>query len=110
MGGKPLELKPDPVALASIDPFSAASSKHHHTSRAVKHIEDDPVAIEKMLEEFFTCEKLFLILTNSGKPIYSSQGDIYQLSPIIATLYAMIAKIQTIESLVGKKTANVQPG
>jgi len=27
----------------------------------------------------------------------SREGDIYQLSPIIATLYAMISKLQTIE-------------
>ena len=49
------------------------------------------------MEKFFMVDKLFLIMTNSGKPVYSSQGDIYQLSPIIATLYAMLSKLQTIE-------------
>lgn len=53
----------------------------------------DPEEVEK----FFKVEKLFIIMTNSGKPVYSSQGDIYQLSPIIATLYAMLSKLQTIE-------------
>jgi hypothetical protein len=45
------------------------------------------------MEKFFMVDKLFLIMTNSGKPVYSSQGDIYQLSPIIATLYAMLSKL-----------------
>jgi len=58
---------------------------------------DDDLMNPEDLEKFFKVEKLFLIMTNSGKPVYSSQGDIYQLSPIIATLYAMLSKLQTIE-------------
>jgi hypothetical protein len=50
-----------------------------------------------MLDSFFTTDKLFLILTNSGKPVYTSSGDLYQLSPLIATLYAMVAKVQSFE-------------
>jgi hypothetical protein len=34
-------------------------------------------------------------LTSAGKPVYTSQGDIYHLSPIIATLYAIISKVET---------------
>lgn len=34
-------------------------------------------------------------MTNAGKPVYSMNGDIYQLSPIFATIYAIISKCQT---------------
>jgi hypothetical protein len=50
---------------------------------------------ENDLEEFFTSDKLFLVFTNAGKPVFTSHGDIYHLSPIIATLYAIISKIET---------------
>ena len=36
-----------------------------------------------------------MILTNAGKPVFSMNGDIYNLSPIFATLYAIISKSQT---------------
>ena len=47
------------------------------------------------LDNFFDCDRNFIIISNAGKPIYSSYGDIYALSSIYATLYAMISKIQT---------------
>ena len=47
------------------------------------------------LDEFFDANHNFIILSNAGKPIYSLHGDIYNLSSIYATLYAMISKIQT---------------
>ena len=47
------------------------------------------------LDEFFEQETNFIILTNAGKPIYAMHGDIYSLSSIFATLYAMISKVQT---------------
>lgn len=50
---------------------------------------------ETELEDFFSSDKLFLVFTNAGKPVYTSHGDIYRLSPIIATLYAIISKIET---------------
>ena len=49
------------------------------------------------MENFFKCERNFIILSNSGKPIFSLNGDIYALSSIYATLYAMISKMQTFE-------------
>eukprot|EP00347_Sterkiella_histriomuscorum_P009279 403341817 len=55
--------------------------------------EDD----EKELQAFFSNERLYLVFTNAGKPVYSSYGDIYQLSPIIATLYAILSKVHTFE-------------
>lgn len=33
---------------------------------------DDEIGTAEQLDSFFTVEKVFLILTNSGKPIYSS--------------------------------------
>ena len=48
--------------------------------------------------EFLQTEKLFLIMTTAGKPVFSSHGDIQTLAPIIATLYAMISKVETIEN------------
>ena len=45
------------------------------------------------LDHFFNCERNFMILSNSGKPLFSLNGDIYALSSIYATLYAMISKM-----------------
>jgi len=39
-----------------------------------------------------------MIFTNAGKPVFSSTGDIYHLSPIIATLYAIISKYETFQT------------
>lgn len=57
----------------------------------VKNVDNDMIEIEK----FFNSERNFIILTNSGKPLFSSQGDIYTLSSIYATLYAIVSKVQT---------------
>ena len=45
------------------------------------------------MEALFNCDRNYIILTNSGKPLFSSKGDIYTLSSIYATLYAMVSKI-----------------
>ncbi|CDW87641.1 UNKNOWN [Stylonychia lemnae] len=52
---------------------------------------------EKELHAFFSNQRLYMVFTNAGKPVYSSYGDIYQLSPIIATLYAILSKVHTFE-------------
>ena len=57
----------------------------------VKNQDNDKIEIDK----FFNSERNYIILTNSGKPLFSSQGDIYLLSSIYATLYAIVSKIQT---------------
>jgi hypothetical protein len=36
-------------------------------------------------------------MTTAGKPVYSLHGDIYVLSPIFATLYAIISKIEAFK-------------
>ena len=46
------------------------------------------------LDSFFDSDHNFVILSNAGKPIYSLNGDIYSLSSVYATLYAMISKVQ----------------
>jgi hypothetical protein len=35
-------------------------------------VDEASAEADKMLDEFLEAEKLFLILTNSGKPVYSS--------------------------------------
>jgi hypothetical protein len=45
------------------------------------------------MEEFFNADRNYIILSNSGKPIFSAHGDIYTLSSVFATLYAMISKV-----------------
>ena len=49
------------------------------------------------LDEFFALDRNYIILTNSGKPVFSWRGDMYVLSSVYATLYAMISKVQTYE-------------
>ena len=49
------------------------------------------------MAEFFALERNYIILTNSGKPVFSAYGDMYVLSSVYATLYAMISKVQTFE-------------
>ena len=44
------------------------------------------------MENFFKSVRNYIILTNSGKPVFSTSGDIYALSSIYASLYAMISK------------------
>mgnify|MGYP002177358947 CR=1 FL=1 len=46
---------------------------------------------------FFKIKRNYIILTNSGKPVFSYQGDMYLLSSIYATLYAIISKVQTYD-------------
>lgn len=48
-------------------------------------------------DKFFAMEHNFIILTNAGKPVYSLHGDIYSLSSVYATLYAIISKMQTFK-------------
>lgn len=38
-----------------------------------------------------------MVLTNAGKPVFTMNGDIYNLSPIFATLYAIVSKAQTYQ-------------
>ena len=44
---------------------------------------------------FYGLDRNYIVLTNSGKPVFSYQGDMYTLSSIYATLYAVISKVQT---------------
>lgn len=51
------------------------------------------------MQAFFGCDRNYIILTNSGKPVFAQHGDMYTLSSIYATLYAMISKVQTYRFL-----------
>ena len=42
---------------------------------------------------FLKQDRNYIILTNSGKPVFCAYGDMYTLSSLFATLYAMIAKV-----------------
>ena len=50
---------------------------------------------KRAMKEFFSLKRNYIILTNSGKPVFSYKGDMYTLSSIYATLYAMISKVGT---------------
>ena len=49
------------------------------------------------MNKFFSLDRNYIILTNSGKPVFSAYGDMYTLSSVYATLYAIISKAQTYE-------------
>ena len=49
------------------------------------------------MDEFFKLDRNYIILTNSGKPVFSYKGDMYVLSTLMATMYAMISKVSTYE-------------
>ena len=44
--------------------------------------------------QFYKYPRNYIILTNSGKPVFCAFGDMYVLSSVFATLYAIISKVQ----------------
>jgi len=44
------------------------------------------------MKKFFSLDRNYIILTNSGKPVFSAYGDMYTLSSVYATLYAIVSK------------------
>ena len=48
-------------------------------------------------DQFFSQERNYIILTNSGKPVFCAHGNMYTLSSVFATLYAIISKVQTYQ-------------
>lgn len=74
---------------------------------SISNIERD----NEELDKFFEKERNFVILSNAGKPIYALHGDIYNLSSVYATLYAMISKTQTfkmkpVDTSISKSSLN----
>ena len=67
---------------------SSTSSFRKHGFESLAKNEDD----EQELDKFFGSQRQYMILTNAGKPVFSLNGDIYSLSPIFATLYAIVSK------------------
>ena len=59
------------------------------------HSEDESERAEH--DKFLQQDRNYIILTNSGKPVFCAYGDMYTLSSLFATLYAMVSKVQTYE-------------
>lgn len=47
---------------------------------------------------FFVQDRNFLVMTAAGKPVFAMNGDIQQLAPLFATIYAIISKIESIDN------------
>ena len=54
---------------------------------------NEDVLDQKEMDNFFSLDRNYIILTNSRKPVFSAYGDMYTLSSVYATLYAMISKV-----------------
>ena len=54
---------------------------------------NEDILDQKEMDNFFSLDRNYIILTNSGKPVFSAYGDMYTLSSVYATLYAMISKV-----------------
>lgn len=52
---------------------------------------------QQAIDEFFKFDRNYIIMTNSGIPVFCYQGDMYQLSTLYATLYAVISKMQNYQ-------------
>jgi len=53
------------------------------------------IEISESLDEMYRIRKHYLILSDAGKPVYSRYGDLNNLSPFIATISAILPKIQS---------------
>ena len=58
---------------------------------------DEDKEDQREMDAFFGCDRNYIILTNSGKPVFSQHADMYTLSSVYATLYAMLSKAQTYQ-------------
>ena len=54
--------------------------------------ENEDIEDQAEMNKFFSLDRNYIILTNSGKPVFSAYGDMYTLSSVYATLYAIISK------------------
>lgn len=55
----------------------------------------DDIDISESLNEMYRIRKHYLILTDAGKPVYTRYGDEMNLAPFIATISAILPKIQS---------------
>ena len=60
-------------------------------------LENEEAEDQAEMNKFFSLDRNYIILTNSGKPVFSAYGDMYTLSSVYATLYAIVSKAQTYE-------------
>jgi hypothetical protein len=54
--------------------------------------ENEDIEDQAEMKKFFSLDRNYIILTNSGKPVFSAYGDMYTLSSVYATLYAIVSK------------------
>jgi len=87
----------EPSSAAGPDKESAFMDKASGLANIASGQDNDKAE----MEAFFNSERNYIILTNTGKPVFAAHGDIYTLSSIYATLYAMISKAQTYEFTQG---------
>jgi hypothetical protein len=59
----------------------------------VPKIED--IEISESLDELYRIRKHYIVLTDAGKPVYTRYGDEMNLAPFIATVSAILPKIQS---------------
>jgi len=52
------------------------------------------IDISEELDELYTINKHYLIMSDAGKPIYTRYGDENMLAPFFATLAAIIPKVE----------------
>ena len=53
------------------------------------------IEISESLDEFHRIRKHYIVLTDAGKPVYTRYGDEINLAPFIATISAILPKIQS---------------
>jgi hypothetical protein len=64
-----------------------------HLGGIVPKIED--IEISESLDELYRIRKHYIVLTDAGKPVYTRYGDEMNLAPFIATVSAILPKIQS---------------
>ena len=55
----------------------------------------DDIEISESLDELYRIRKHYLVLTDAGKPVYTRYGDEMNIAPFIATISAILPKIQS---------------
>lgn len=79
-------LKPKPVV-------SEFEIKVQNMGGVIPKIED--IEISESLDEMYRIRKHYLIMTDAGKPVYTRYGDEMNIAPFIATVSAILPKIQS---------------
>lgn len=97
LGGVAAAAKPKSFIVSRPTSFDAYNNPADLPSRQASFhsVASNASRDKEEYDRFFNCDRNYIILTNAGKPVFSLHGDIYALSSVYATLYAMISKVQT---------------